>query len=168
MSPEIIENVIRPSVPATQTQSVLPRPVSVAIGLLAGISILYLGREIIIPLALASMLALILTPAASLLERLVGRAGSAILLLTFTMGLIAGASYFISIQLSEVVHEVSLYSDELADKITGAEQEFRSLVPTSVRDLANALEGSVNQSNGANQLATEVRQVPADKAYRKT
>ncbi|MGH7932375.1 MAG: AI-2E family transporter, partial [Candidatus Binataceae bacterium] len=85
-------------------------------------AVLYFARQIFLPLAMASMLAVVFSPIAGRLERFVGRfMGSALVVLAGVAAL-AGMIYFFSVELASVAVEVSGYSDNIATKLSALEK----------------------------------------------
>jgi predicted PurR-regulated permease PerM/methylmalonyl-CoA mutase cobalamin-binding subunit len=85
-------------------------------------AVFYLGREILLPVALASILAIIFSPVASRLERFVGRFVSAALVVAAAILAIAAIGYFLTVELTTVAVEVSGYSDNIAAKLVALEK----------------------------------------------
>ncbi len=79
---------------------------------------LYLAREILIPLALAITLTLVLTPAVSWLQKLhIGRFPGALLVILVAMASVSGISYVIFNQLVQVATELPSYQENIDNKI---------------------------------------------------
>ena len=86
--------------------------------LLAVISVMYLARDILIPLALAMTLALILSPAVSGLQKIrLGRVPAVALVMVVTMAATGGIGWVIFNQLLEVTSELPLYRDNIHTKV---------------------------------------------------
>jgi predicted PurR-regulated permease PerM len=91
------------------------RTAAVVIGTIA---VLYLAREILIPLALAVTLTLVLTPAVGWLQKLhVGRFPAALLVILVSMAAVGGISYVIFNQVVQVATELPSYQENIDNKI---------------------------------------------------
>ena len=85
---------------------------------IAVISVLYLAREILIPLALAITLALILTPAVNWLEKvLLGRVTAVALVMILTIAATGGVAWVIFNQLVGVANELPRYRQNIHNKL---------------------------------------------------
>jgi predicted PurR-regulated permease PerM len=101
----------------TRTQ---PRSSSVRTAgiLVAVIAVLYLAREILIPLAFAITLALIVSPAVVWLTKLrLSRAPAVIVVMLISIAAVAGISFVIFNQLVEVANELPRYQENIHNKI---------------------------------------------------
>ncbi len=88
---------------------------AVVIGVIA---VLYLAREILIPLALAITLALVLTPAVRCLQKLhIGRFPAALLVILVSLAAVGGISYVIFNQVVQVATELPSYQENIDNKI---------------------------------------------------
>ncbi|HTW88153.1 MAG TPA: AI-2E family transporter [Candidatus Binataceae bacterium] len=88
-----------------------------------GIVVLYFGREILLPLALAAMLAVILSPIASLVERPLGRFFSSLIVILIAVGFLVATLWFFGMELSGVAKEMASYSHEIGAKLSSLEKE---------------------------------------------
>ena len=82
---------------------------------------LYRGRDVLLPITMALILAVIFTPLASCLERYVGRVLSAALAVLLAVTAIGAIGYFLAIELTAVADEVAGYSDNIGDKLAKLE-----------------------------------------------
>ncbi len=79
---------------------------------------LYLAREILIPLALAITLTLVLTPAVGWLQKLhIGRFPGALLVILVSLAAVGGISYVIFNQVVQVATELPSYQENIDSKI---------------------------------------------------
>jgi predicted PurR-regulated permease PerM len=86
--------------------------------LVGSIAVLYLARQILIPLAFAITLTLILSPAVDWLRKVhLGRVPSALLVMVVSIAAAGGISWVIFNQLIEVVNELPRYQQNIHDKI---------------------------------------------------
>jgi predicted PurR-regulated permease PerM/methanogenic corrinoid protein MtbC1 len=84
--------------------------------------VFYFGRQILVPLAMASMLAVIFSPVTSRLEPVVGRFISAALVVLAAIVAILAVGYFLTVELTGVAVEVSGYSNNIATKLSALEK----------------------------------------------
>jgi predicted PurR-regulated permease PerM/methylmalonyl-CoA mutase cobalamin-binding subunit len=80
-------------------------------------AVFYLGREILLPITMASILAIVFSPIASRLEPFVGRLLSAVVVLIVSIAAVSGLIYFLTVELTSVAVDVASYSDNIAAKV---------------------------------------------------
>lgn len=86
--------------------------------LIAVVAVLYLAREILIPLAFAIVLALVLSPAVSWLQKMhLGRMPAVLLVMTVSLAFAGGISWMIFHQLIGVINELPRYQRNIHNKI---------------------------------------------------
>ena len=86
--------------------------------LIAVIAVMYLAREILIPLALAITLALVLTPAVDWLQKMrLGRVPAVALVMIVTIAATGGVAWVIFNQLVGVVNELPRYQQNIHNKL---------------------------------------------------
>jgi predicted PurR-regulated permease PerM/methanogenic corrinoid protein MtbC1 len=85
-------------------------------------AVLYFGANILMPLAMAAVLAVIFSPVATRLERYVGSLISAALVVLAAVVALIAVGYFLTVELTEVAVEVSGYSDNIAVKLSALEK----------------------------------------------
>ena len=91
---------------------------STFIAIALAIAILYFGRQIFIPLALAIILAFLLAPLASLLEKLrLGRVAGVLIILTLCFAITAAVGWGVADQLVEITSHLGDYKANLQEKI---------------------------------------------------
>jgi len=124
------------------------------VGSVFAVAILYLGREILIPLAVASLLTVILSPVASLLEQYIGRALGAFSVLVMTIAVLGGGIYFFAIEAGQVATEVSTYSEQIGKKISDLEKgaspvvlQVEEFIDDVNREISRFLPGREQQGN---------------------
>lgn len=89
-----------------------------AIGLLIAAAVLYLARDVLIPFALAILLAFLLAPAARPLERLkLGRILSTIIVVALGFALIGGVGYIAATQAVSLAAKLPEYRNNITAKI---------------------------------------------------
>ena len=92
------------------------------IAAMAVVAILYFGRAVFVPLALAILLSFVLNPAAMLLRRLwFGRVASALTVILLAACLVLGLGAVVTQQISGLATSLPRYEDALSQKIKGLE-----------------------------------------------
>src|SRR5690242_18720817 len=87
--------------------------------LMAVISVLYLARDLLIPLSFAITLAVVLTPAVALLQKIsFGRIPAVALVMIVTIGLGCGIGWTLFDQLVGVANELPRYQENIHRKLT--------------------------------------------------
>jgi predicted PurR-regulated permease PerM len=129
------------------------------------VSALYFGRPILVPLALAILIAFALSPLLRLLRKLhLGRVLSVLLSVLFAIVVIAGIGTFIGSQAAKIAAQLPLYQTNLLKKV----QSIRGAAANSgiVRSTTTVLNNIGNEVAGAapgttsNPLAPRNRPVP--------
>lgn len=99
-------------------------PLVLLFGLVLVAACLYWARQVLIPLALAVLLAFILTPVVAALQRRgLGRLPSVLIVVILALLLVSGIGYIISRQLNSLVADLPKYKGEISSKfqsLTGA------------------------------------------------
>src|ERR1039458_4557719 len=83
---------------------------------------LYLGRPVLLPLAIALILSVVFSPVATRLERYFGRLISAALVVLVAIGAILAIGYFLTIEVTNVTDQVSAYSENIGNKLAALEK----------------------------------------------
>ncbi len=104
-------------------------------------AVLYFGKEILLPLGMASILAVAFSPIAARLEPFVGRVIGAALVVLMAVGAIGMIVYFLTVELTSVAVEVAGYSDNIASKLNA----LQGSTPPWLRRIENAVEGVQQQ-----------------------
>ena len=90
--------------------------------------VLYFGKDILLPLAMASILAVAFSPITSRLETFVGRFVSAALVVVLAIATIGAIGFFLTVELTSVAVEVAGYSNNIAAKLASLQGSTPSLV----------------------------------------
>jgi predicted PurR-regulated permease PerM/methanogenic corrinoid protein MtbC1 len=85
-------------------------------------AVLSRGRDVLLPLTMAFILAVICGPLANLLERFVNRTLSAALVVLLVIGALGALGYFLAVELTAVVDNVAGYSDNIGNKLAALEK----------------------------------------------
>jgi predicted PurR-regulated permease PerM/methanogenic corrinoid protein MtbC1 len=116
--------------------------------------VLYLGRDILLPLAMASILAVAFSPIASRLEPFVSRFVSAALVVLIAISAIGVIGYFLTVELTSVAVEVAGYSDNIATKLA----TLQGSTPTWLRRIEGGVKGVQEQlRNSASEPKERIR-----------
>jgi predicted PurR-regulated permease PerM/methanogenic corrinoid protein MtbC1 len=119
------------------------RTVPPIIAIIVATAVFYLGREILLPLTAASLLAVIFSPVANRMERIVGRFASAALIVLATIVAVGAIGYFLTVQLANVAVDVAGYSSSIADKLKAIQRntpEWLQSVEDGVADVEQQLQ----------------------------
>ncbi len=82
------------------------------------IAALYFAKEVLVPLALAVLLAFLLTPSVTRLERLkLGRVPAVIAVLIVSLSLVGGVGWIVGNQLIDIVNELPNYTNNIRTKM---------------------------------------------------
>ena len=120
MAPEVVR-------PAQQQPLTLPSTApssatATAIIFAVVVAALYLGREVLITLALAVLLSFVLSPATTLLRRLgLGRVPSVLLVVLIVFALVAGFATLVTTQVTGLADNLARYESNFRAKIRAAE-----------------------------------------------
>jgi predicted PurR-regulated permease PerM len=125
------------------------------------IAILARAQTILVPLALAIVLAFALSPAVKRLERSLGRGLAVALVVCVALGAVTGFGYLLKRQLVDLSTQMTKYSDSIRQKIVslrGSEGSGLASLSKSVDRVVRDLDDQVV----ANQGARPVRVIPAE------
>src|SRR5687768_2347667 len=81
------------------------------------IATLYLARNLLIPLALASLLTFLLAPLVTRLERWLGRIGAVLLVVTLILGATAAGGWVLTRQLVDLAAKLPDYKENIQTKL---------------------------------------------------
>jgi predicted PurR-regulated permease PerM/methylmalonyl-CoA mutase cobalamin-binding subunit len=124
--------------------------------------VLYFAKDILMPLTMAALLAVIFSPIASRLDRIVGSFLSAALVVVAAVTIVVSIGYFVTVELTSVAVQVTDYTDNIAAKLAklkGSTPESMVRVQNGIKDVEeqiNRLTPRANRSKPA-----KVVQVPA-------
>ncbi len=105
--------------------------------------VLYFGKDILLPLAMASILAVAFSPITSRLETLVGRFVSAALVVVLVISAIGAIGFFLTVEITSVAVEVAGYSDNIAAKLArlqGSTPAWLQTIEDGVKDVEHQLQ----------------------------
>jgi len=130
------------------------------------IATLYFAREILIPIAIAVLLAFVLVPLAQLVERAhLGRVFSSLLVVLLAITVVVVLGWTVTKQLATVVEQVPDYQQNIADKIDvlrGAPAQALGKVANTMNELRDRLtlspqNGSLNPSSKGQRKQSAVK-----------
>src|ERR1700730_2457265 len=110
--------------------------------------VLYFGKDILLPLAMAAILAVAFSPIASRLEPLVGRFVSAALVVLITVSAISVTGYFLMVELTSVAVDVAGYSNNIATKLVtlkGSTPPWLQRIEGGVKDVQEQLQNNASE-----------------------
>ena len=134
------------------------------LGVVVATAILYLSGDVLLPLTMASILAVALSPIATRLETLVGRFVSSALVVILAMIAIGAIGFFLTVELTSVAVEVAGYSDNIAAKLTnleGSTPAWLQTVEEGVKDVERRLQKTAPGSKGSPSKLAQVQATPA-------
>lgn len=105
--------------------------------------VLYFGKDILLPLAMASILAVAFSPVTSRLETFVGRFVSAALVVVLGITAIGVMGLFLTVELTSVAVEVAGYSDNIAAKLgslQGSTPAWLQTIESGIKDVEQQLQ----------------------------
>src|SRR5690242_10340229 len=87
------------------------------IGAVLVITVLYLAQAVLVPVALAVLLAFLLTPIVVTLQRRVGRVPAVLLTVAVTFGAVGAGGWIVTQQLAGLMQELPAYRQNIRQKI---------------------------------------------------
>ncbi len=105
--------------------------------------VLYFGKDILLPLTMASILAVAFSPITSRLEAFVGRFVSAALVVVLAITMVGLIGFFLTVELTSVAVEVAGYSNNIAAKLAslqGSTPAWLQTVENGVKDVQQQLQ----------------------------
>jgi len=109
-------------------------------------AVLYFAKDIFIPLAIASLLAVIFSPVANRLEQFLGRFASSALVVVAAISIVVSVGYFLTVELTSVAVRTTDYTDNIANKITalkGSTPAWLQRIEEGVKDVEQRLQPPV-------------------------
>jgi predicted PurR-regulated permease PerM/methylmalonyl-CoA mutase cobalamin-binding subunit len=136
------------------------------------VTILYVGRQLLIPLALAAMLTFLLAPLVGRIERWIGRIAAVLIVVAMLFGVVGGAGWLLARQLIDLAAKLPDYQTNIDNKLhairlpTGGAlgrlshgvSELQKQLPDSLEPPANAA-GSAPETKAT--TAARSRNLPA-------
>jgi len=125
--------------------------------------VLYFGRDILLPLAMASILAVAFSPIATRLEPFVGRFVSAALVVLIAIGVLGATGYFLMVELTSVAVDVAGYSNNIATKlaaIEGSTPSWLQRIEDGVKDVEQQLGNNTSEPQGPTAGAVRTQSAP--------
>jgi len=100
--------------------------------------VLSYAKDILMPVTMAALLAVIFSPLASRLDRFVGSFVSAALVVVAAVTIVVGIGYFVTVELTAVAVQVTDYTDNIATKLTtlrGSTPAWMVRVQDAIKDV---------------------------------
>jgi predicted PurR-regulated permease PerM/methanogenic corrinoid protein MtbC1 len=107
------------------------------IGVITATAVLYLGKDVLLPVAMAAILAVIFSPIANRLDRFVGRFVSAALVVLAAIAAVGAIGYFLTTELTSVAVKVAGYSQNISTKIGTLEKSTPSWLQRVEKGVSN-------------------------------
>jgi predicted PurR-regulated permease PerM len=121
------------------------------------IGVLYIGRELLVPLALAAMISFLLARLVDRIEPWLGRVVSVLLVVALLFGVIGGAGWLLTRQVIDLasklpdyqsniqtkLHSIQLPIGEKFTRLTNSVQQLRKDLPSSIRDTSDTAEPGI-------------------------
>ncbi|WP_423960988.1 AI-2E family transporter [Candidatus Binatus sp.] len=126
--------------------------------------VLSFAKDILMPLTMAVLLAVIFSPIATRLERFVGSFVSAAMVVLAAITIVAGLGYFVTVELTSVAVQVTDYTDNIATKLSalkGSTPEWMLRVQDGIKDVEQQLNELTPRANHSKSKPASVIQVPA-------
>jgi predicted PurR-regulated permease PerM len=134
------------------------------------ITVLYVGRELLIPIALAAMLTFLLAPLVGRIERWIGRVAAVLIVVALLFGVVGGAGWLLTRQLIDLAAKLPDYQTNIDAKLHafrlptgGAFGRFSRSVSELNKQSPDSLEAPVNSTEAAAEAkstAKGVRNLP--------
>ena len=124
--------------------------------------VLSLAKDILMPLTMAALLAVIFSPIASRLDRFVGNFVSAALVVIAAVTIVVGIGYFLTVELTAVAVQVTDYTDNIATKLSslkGSTPEWMVRVEDAIKEVEEQISDVTPRARRSK--PTSVVQVPA-------
>jgi predicted PurR-regulated permease PerM len=135
---------------------------------------LYFGRQVFVPLALAVVLAFLLTPVVGWLQKChLGRVPAVLVVLTLAFSLVSSLGWIVTGQLMDIVDQFPSYQSNIHDKIRSLRVPDGSRLKNAtntVTELSNelsaasdsAMDKKAGKASGSRPIAVQVAQPPSD------
>lgn len=115
------------------------------------VTILYVGRQLLIPLALAAMLTFLLAPLVGYIERWIGRIAAVLIVVAMLFGVVGGAGWLLTRQLIDLAAKLPAYQTNIDNKLHairfptgGAFGRFSQSVSELQKQMPDSLETPAN------------------------
>jgi predicted PurR-regulated permease PerM len=136
------------------------------------VTILYVGRQLLIPLALAAMLTFLLAPLVGYVERWIGRIAAVLIIVAMLFSVVGGAGWLLTRQLMDLAAKLPDYQTNIDNKLNairlptgGTFGRFSQSVSELQKQLPESLEPPANATGPAPETkattAARSRNVPA-------
>jgi predicted PurR-regulated permease PerM/methanogenic corrinoid protein MtbC1 len=125
--------------------------------------VLYFGKDILLPLAMAAILAVAFSPIASRLEPFVGRFVGAALVVLISVSAIGVTGYLLMVELTSVAVEVAGYSDNIATKLValeGSTPPWLQRIEGGVKDVREQLQNNPSEPKGRTSRVMQAQPAP--------
>jgi predicted PurR-regulated permease PerM len=118
-------------------------------GIVLVIAVLYLGRAVLVPLAVAILLTFVRAPVVMVLQRYVGRIVAVVVVVVLTFSLLGAVVWTVVGQLQGLAHELPHYRDTIRQRIVDLRGASRGSavekVQETVKDIQETIAGKVEK-----------------------
>jgi predicted PurR-regulated permease PerM len=132
---------------------------------IALIAVLYLAREVLMPVALAALLSFVLAPLATRLQPLVGRVTAVIAAVLLACGVLGGVTWLVAGQLTQLAAMVPQYRENIAAKLSalsvGVVEEATEAIEEIEKDVQAQRKEQKEQKDKEEQQQQAAREEPA-------
>ncbi len=121
------------------------RAVRAFLGIIIATAVLYLAKDLLLPVAMAAMLAVIFSPLANRLDQFVGRFVSAAMVVFTAVAAVVAIGYFLTVELTSVAIRISDYSTVIGAKLARIERSTPTWVQhieAGIKDIERQLENA--------------------------
>lgn len=120
-------------------------------------AVLYLARDILLPLAMAGMLSVIFSPIARRVDNLLGHLAGTALVVLGAIAMVGAIGYFLTTELTAVADELTDYSPNIASKLASIQKSM----PSSLQRIEGAIDDVQKQLQRTSKTPPKPRTVQA-------
>jgi predicted PurR-regulated permease PerM len=129
------------------------------------VAVLYIGRQLLVPLALAAMLTFLLSPLVGRVERWIGRIAAVLIVVVMLFSVIGGAGWFLTRQVIDLAAKLPDYQTNIETKLRtirlptgGAFGRLTRSISELQKQLPNSLEPSPSPGEPASENKNAARE----------
>jgi predicted PurR-regulated permease PerM/methanogenic corrinoid protein MtbC1 len=140
-----MEELPNQSVESSDDRSENERATRPFLGIVVASAVLYLAKDLLLPVTMAAILAVIFSPVANRLDQFTGRFVSAAMIVFAAVAGIAAIGYFLTIELTSVAIRISDYSTVISAKLAAIERStptWLQQIEAGIADIQRQLENT--------------------------
>ena len=130
------------------------------------VAVLYFGQAILVPIALAGLLAFLLTPVVVFLQRYLGRIPAVLLAVILAFSVIGGIGWSVTGELRALAHELPSYRHTIRQRIADLRGASRGSavekVQETVKDIKEAMQSDASPTVREKPVAVKTVETPTD------